>query len=225
MVRQLEVVSLAGQGKFQEARDMLQKLSKTSPPELLRILDGVAPLQADDEQDPFHKLGDLQLEAALRLDQQRAELSPAQQRRLDECLARAYVATRQADRGIEIYEKLLQQAPRDKPLLTSYAELLVKCATKECLKKAVAAWQKLEAMQKAATPEWFALRYQVCRTLVLMEDFAEAGKLLKMTRLLYPRVEDEQWQQKFSELEAQCAKDGSPKNRRGSRAESDPAPR
>jgi predicted Zn-dependent protease len=211
----LQVVSLAGQGKFQEARDMLQKLSATSPPELLRILDGIAPLQSDDREDPFHTLGDLQLEAALRLDRQRSELSAPEQRRLDECLARAYVATRQPARGIEIYEKLLDRAPRDKPLLTAYAELLVKCATKDCLKKALGAWQKLEAMQKAATPEWFALRYQVCRTLVLMDDFTEAGKLLKVTRLLYPKVEDERWQQKFAELEAQCTKAAIPKEGNG----------
>src|SRR5262245_54933937 len=170
---------------------MLQRLSATSPPELLRILDGIAPLQADDREDPFHTLGDLQLEAALRLDKQRSELSAPEQRRLDECLARAYVATRQPDKEVAIYEKLLDRAPRDKPLLTAYAELLVKCATKECLKKAVTAWQKLEAMQKAATPKWFALRYELCRTLVLMDDTIEAGKLLKVTRLLYPKIEDE----------------------------------
>jgi len=221
MVRQLQVISLAGQGKFQDARDMLQRLSATSPPELLRILDGIAPLQADDRQDPFHTLGDLQLEAALRLDKQRSELSAPEQRRLDECLARAYVATRQPDKGVAIYEKLLDRAPRDKPLLTAYAELLVKCATKECLKKAVAAWQKLEAMQKAATPEWFALRYELCRTLVLMDDTIEAGKLLKVTRLLYPKIEDERWQQKFAELEAQCAKESSPKGRNGTRESAD----
>ncbi|MGE5194250.1 MAG: hypothetical protein ACM3U2_17290 [Deltaproteobacteria bacterium] len=205
LVRQLQVVSLAGQGKFQEAREMLQTLSTTSPPELLRILDGLAPLQADDRQDPFHDLGELQLEAALKLSEQRAALSAAEQRRLDECLARAYIATRQPERGIEIYARLLERAPHDKALLTAYAELLMKCAGKECLKKALAAWHKLEAMHKSATPEWFAMRYEVCRTLVLLEDKTEAGKLLKMTRLLYPKIRDDKLQQKFAELEALCA--------------------
>jgi hypothetical protein len=203
-VRQLQVVSLAGQGKFQEAREMLQKLSATSPPELLRILDGLAPLTADDRQDPFRDLGQLQLEAALRLSEQRAALSPVEQRRLDECLARAYIATRQPERGIEIYARLLERAPSDKALLTAYAELLMKCGTKDCLAKALTAWRKLEALQKPATPEWFAMRYEVCRTLLLMDDAAEAGKLLKMTRLLYPKIGDNSLQRKFAELESQA---------------------
>src|SRR5262249_9079600 len=46
----------------------------------------------------------------------------------------------------------------------------------------------------------------VCRTHLLLQNRSEAAKLLKMTRLLYPKIEDEQWQQKFTELEAACAK-------------------
>jgi hypothetical protein len=215
LLRQLQVVSLAGQGKFQQARETLQKLSTTSPPELLRILDGIAPLHADDQQDPFRDLGELQLEAALRLDKQRAALSAAEQRRLDECLAQAYVATRQPERGIEIYARLLERAPRDKPLLTAYAGLLMKCGSKECLQKALGAWRKLEALQKPATPDWFAMRYEVCRTLLLLEDTAEAGKLLKMTRLLYPKIENDEWQKKFGELEARSTRENGEKPPKG----------
>ena len=190
---------------------MLQKLSATSPPELLRILDGLAPLTADDRQDPFRNLGQLQLEAALRLNEQRSALSAAEQRRLDECLARAYVATRQPERGIEIYARLLERAPRDKSLLTACAELLMKCGTKDCLAKALTAWRKLEALEKPATREWFAMRYEVCRTLLLMDDAAEAGKLLKMTRLLYPKIGDDGLQKKFAELETQGTGRNAPK--------------
>lgn len=206
LVRQLQVVSLAGQGRFQDARDMLHQLSQTKPAELLRILDGIAPLQSDDRQDPYHDLGNLQLEASLKLNEHRTELTAPQQRRLDECLARGYAATGAAPRGVEIYEKLLERTPREKPLLTAYARVLLKCGSNDCLKKALVTWRKLEAMHTAATPEWFAMRYEVCRTLVLLEETTEAAKLLKVTRLLYPKVEDEQWQHKFAELEAVCAK-------------------
>ncbi len=201
----MQVVSLAGQGRFPDARDVLNQLSETRPVELLRILDGIAPLQSDDRQDPYHDLGKLQLEAAVKLNEHRAALTAPQQRRLDECLARGYAATGEAARGIEIYEKLLERAPRDKSLSIAYARLLVKCGSHDCLKKGLAVWQKLEAMHEAATLEWFAMRYEVCRMYVLLQDPKEAEKLLKVTRLLYPKIEDEQWQQKFAELEAACA--------------------
>jgi hypothetical protein len=205
LVRQLQVISLAGQGRFVDARELLQQLSTTSPAELLRILDGIAPLRSGETDDPFHDLGELQLEAALRLDKHRTNLAPAEQRRLDECLARAYVAVGQTRRGIEIYEALLQQSPRDRALMTSYAELLTRCGTADCLKKAVTAWRKLEGLCEEATPEWFAMRYQVCHALVLMKETQEACKLVKVTRLVYPKIDDPALQKKFAELEARCA--------------------
>ncbi len=214
-VRQLQVVSLAGQGRYQDARDVLHRLSQTRPVELLQILDGIAPLQSDDRHDPYHDLGKLQLDAALKLSEHRAALAAPQQRRLDECLARGFAATGEPARGIEIYEQLLARSPRDRTLLLAYARLLVKCGTDDCLKKALVVWRKLEGMHEAATPEWFAMRYEACRTLVLMHDPAEADKLLKLTRLLYPKIEDEQWQQKFADLEAACSKQKAVKPKTG----------
>jgi hypothetical protein len=202
-VRQLQVVSLAGQRRFQEARDMLQQVSSADPADLLRILEGIVPLEADDRQDPFHDLGELQLEAALKLDEQRAKLTPADQRRLDECLATAYIASGQSAKGLAIYESLLEQAPRDKKLLTDFARLLVRCGSRECLVKAVATWKRLEAMYQPGSPDWYPVRYELCRSLLLLKDPGEASKLLKMTRLLYPKPESEIWQQRFAELEAQ----------------------
>jgi len=215
-VRQLQVVSLAGQGRFQDARDVLHQLSETKPVELLQILDGITPLQSDDRQDPYHDLGKLQLEASIKLNEHRAVLTAGQQRRLDECLARGYAATGESERGIGIYEKLLERSPRDKSLLIAYARLLLRCGSHDCLKKGLAVWQKLETMHEAATPEWFAMRYEACRTLLLLQDPKEAEKLLKVTRLLYPKMEDEQWQQKFAELEAACAKGKGEKSKKRS---------
>ena len=218
-VRQLQVVSLAGQRKFQEAREMLRQASASSPAELLRILEGIVPLEADDRQDPFHDLGELQLEAALKLDEQRAGLTPAEQRRLDECLATAFIASGQSAKGLAIYESLLEKTPRDKKLLGDFARLLTRCGSQECLEKAVAVWKRLEATFPAGSPDWYPVRYELCRSLLLLKDPSEAVKLLKMTRLLYPKPESEIWQQRFAELEAQseAASRGPAKGKKASR--------
>jgi hypothetical protein len=156
---------------------------------------------SDNQQDPFRDLGRLQLEAALKLNKQRTKLKAAERRKLDECLARAYVATGQARRGLEIYEGLLARSPRDKRLLASYADLLIRCGNDDCLKKAVAAAQQLEEFEEPGSEGWFVARYEVCRALLLSRQTAEASKLLKLTRLLYPKVESEELDEKFAELE------------------------
>ena len=205
--RQLQVVSLAGQERFQEARTRLQQLSGTDPAELLRILDGIAPLASDERRDPFHDLGALQLEAALQLNEHRAKLSVADQRRLDECLANAYFATGEIRKGRKIFETLVRQNPRDTSVLTSYAEMLVKCGSQECLTEAVEAWRKLDSLHQPGSQEWYPVRYELCRTLLMSKQSAEAAKLLKVTRLVYPKPESEAWQKKFADLEAQCEVD------------------
>jgi len=204
LVRQLQVVSLAGQNRFQEAREMLRQVSASSPTDLLRILERIAPLETDERRDPFHDLCELQLEAALKLDEQRDKLGPTERQRLDECLGAAYVASGQSAKGIAIYETLLEKTPQNIPLLRAYVRLLVKCGSPECLTKAVATWKKVEATYQAGSPEWYPIRYELCRTLVLLKEPGEALKLLKMTRLLYPKPESETWQRKFADLEAQA---------------------
>ncbi len=201
--RQLQVISLAGQGKFQPARKLLQQLSVAGPAELLRILDGLAPLQSDERRDPFRELGELQLEAALKLDEHRAELSKVDQRRLDECLARGYFAAGQPQRGFEIYDKLLQKLPRDRELLLAYAGLLARCGSSECRNQAVSVWRKLEALHEPGSRDWYPVRYELCKALLAAGQPAEARKLLQVTRLVFPKPEDEALQKRFADLEAE----------------------
>jgi hypothetical protein len=203
--RQLQVISLAGQGKFQPARKLLQQLSAAGPGELLRILDGLAPLQSDERRDPFRELGELQLEAALKLDEHRAELSKADQRRLDECLARGYFAAGQSQRGFEIYDKLLQKLPRDRELLLAYAGLLAECGSSECRNQAVSVWRKLEALHEPGSRDWFPVRYELCKALLAANQPAEARKLLQVTRLVFPKPDDEALQKRFADLESESA--------------------
>ncbi|MBI3863792.1 MAG: hypothetical protein HY290_18035 [Planctomycetia bacterium] len=200
--RQLQVISLAGQGKFQPARKLLGQLSATSPAELLRILDGLAPLQSDEQGDPFRDLGELQLETALKLDRHRDELSKRDQRRLDECLARGYFAAGKPKQGMEIYDRLLEEFPRDKGLPLAYAGLLTRCRSAACRNRAVAVWRGIESRHEAGSREWYPVRYELCRALLAADQSAEARKLLQVTRLVFPKPENEALQAKFAELEA-----------------------
>lgn len=202
---QLQIMSLAGQRKFQEARDMLQRLSNTRPEEWLFILEGIAPLSSDDKEDPFHDLGELQLEAALALNRERAKLSEPDQRRLDECLINAYTAVRKFPQALEVQERLLAKYPKDKGLLADHARLLHRCGARECLQKSEAAWRKLQNLYAIGAPEWFAAQYERCRCLFDMKETAEACKLLKYTRVVYPDLGGPALAAKFTELESRCS--------------------
>ena len=175
----------------------------------MRILDGIAPLQSGESEDPFHDLGELQLEAALRLGEHRGELAPAEQRRLNECLARAYVAVGEKRRGIEIYEEhCCKEALGDKAAAHRRTPNCspVKCGNTDCSKKAVtdleASWKG--CVRSATRKSGLPCGYQVCTALFALNETSEACKLVKVTRLVYPDIEDRSLQKKFAELEAKC---------------------
>lgn len=200
----LRIVSLAGQGKVPEARELLNQLSETDPSELLRILEGLTPLVAGGARKPDRDLGELQLQAALKLTEHRERLQPPEQRRLDECLAEAYAQTGQMRRALEVYERLTQAAPKDKALLTTWSELLMRAGDRQSLQKARTNWQKLLTMSPAGSSAWLEARYQECACLYALDEKAECLKLLKVTRLLYPKLADEKLKAKFADLEAKC---------------------
>jgi TolA-binding protein len=203
---QLRIISLAGQGKFQEARRQLEQLSASKPAEMLQVLEGLAPLTMGEKADPFHDLGGLQLEAALRLDEQRDRLDPPLRRRLDECLARGYAAAGQPRRAIEAYDNLLKDSPRDKRLLIASGELLLKCADHASLTQAQKTWRILETLSPAGSEEWLFARYNLCRSLLALRETAQACKLLKVTRLLYPKLGGKKLEADFTALEENCRK-------------------
>jgi tetratricopeptide (TPR) repeat protein len=198
------VVSLAGQGKHAEAEALLNQLTQSSPAELLPILDGLTQLVTESPAKTQRSLGELQLNTALRLGKVRDRLSPAEQRRLDLCLAQAYVATQQNERAIQIYETLLKGAPRDRALLTSFGTLLLKCGTPLCREKGLAIWRKLEAEHPAGTLPWLEARLQVAQCLLELGQYDQCLKLIGVTRLLYPKLLDTAHQERLAKLEAEC---------------------
>ena len=201
---QLRVISLAGQGQAQQAGELLDQLSAAGPAELLRILDGLSKVVSTASETSRRNLGELQLRAAEQLSAHRSELTAPEQRHLDECLASAFVETGQSRRAIELYALLLKTSPRDKSLLNAYADVLERCGTMTCLKTALATWKTLESLSAAGSDEWLAARFHVCQVLFRTHDIAACRKLLKTTRLLYPKLGDEKLKARFVELEANC---------------------
>ena len=202
----LRVVSLAGQGGggLEQARELLQGLTTTSPADLLPILDGLSQVISSGGKQPQHSLGELQLTAALSLKQMSDRLDAAEKRHLDRCLAQAYVATGQAQRAVEIYEKLVQESPRDKDLLTALATQLLQCGTTACLQKGLATWRKLEGEQTAGTAPWLESRFEIAKCLMRLGQVEQALKLIGVTKLLYPQLGGEALKGKFAELEKEC---------------------
>ena len=100
---------------------------------------------------------------------------------------------------------LLQKFPRDRELLLAYAGLLAQCGSAQCLTQAVTVWRKLESLHEPGSRDWFPVRYALCKSLLAAGQPAEARKLLQVTRLVFPKPENETLQKQFADLEAESS--------------------
>ncbi len=196
----LRVVSLAGQERYPEAEQTLANLASTSPSELLSIIDGLSKLVAQAQTEPQHHLGELQLRAALNLQTQRDKLEPADQQRLDRCVAEAYVAAGRYEQALEPFREQLKARPQDVALLTSFAQLLMKFGQRGRTEEAQAVWKQIEARHKSGSAGWFEARYQFTRCELELGNPDKALKLIGVTKVLFPQMGGAETQQKFQEL-------------------------
>ena len=198
---QLRIVSLAGQRKVAQATTLVRKLADSGPAEVLAVLDGLTRAAVNVNGSTRTGLGELQLQAAEPLVRRRKQLTATQQSRLDHCLAEAYAATDRSRRAITIYAQLLQKSPRDRDLLTTIAQLRMRCGTPECLKAATTNWRALGKLNNPGSRDWLRARYQVALCSYRLKNYDECHKLLTVTRLLYPDLGGRELKAKYTALE------------------------
>lgn len=88
----------------------------------------------------------------------------------------------------QLYERLATERPNDRGVQVAYAKLLEASDVISDHETAHALWRKLEARSQRASDAWFAARLGRLRMLVELGRDEEAGKLLKLTRLLAPSL-------------------------------------
>ncbi|MFN0198924.1 MAG: tetratricopeptide repeat protein [Planctomycetaceae bacterium] len=201
--RQMRIFSLAGQNHVPHAQALVKELAD-KPVEVLAVVQGLSSLSESSTAQQKQQLGELQLFAVQLLLPNVSEFSEADQQRLQQSLAEAYVATNQPLKGLEIYERLREQFPEDRKLLNTVAHLLLRCGTDDCMTRGITVWRSIERNEKEGTPAWIEARYSVAWCICQLKRYDECLKLLTVTRLLYPELGGETWKPKFEELEKKC---------------------
>lgn len=202
---QLRVVSLAGQGRIDEARRVFESLAAVEPRTLLGITLGLTDLAKQIPAQQRQALAHLQLDAGRRINEQRSSLNAAEQRALDLSLAEAYVAAGNVYDAALIYEALLKAQPDDRRLLRTVAELLSQHEGQEATRKSLELWRRIERMEKRGTPLWLESRWQMAELTARLGQHEEAGRLITFTRLVAPEMGGEELRKKFEELERRLA--------------------
>jgi tetratricopeptide (TPR) repeat protein len=199
---QLMIVALAGQGEIEAARQQFQQLSIADPLELLELLRGLTKLAVDVPVQYRQALAHLQLDTAQQLRLKNPDLTVEQRRQLDAAVADAYVASGNDLNAVAFYNRLLEQSPRDPERLQAAAELHQRIGAAENLRKAKGYWQQLEKLQTKGSADWLTSRLHIAECAVALGEKAEAQKLIRLTRLVYPELGTAELRERFATVEA-----------------------
>lgn len=200
LAKQLRVVSLAGQRRIDEAERLIGSLEAAGPDELLTLLDGLTTVAVRSDAGTQRLVAELQLRASQGLTEATAKLTEPQRLRLLRARAEAFAATGQPTKAVAVYQQLVEKSPRDAKLLRTAAELCETLDSKAGTQQAKTFWRRLEGLLKPGSVEWLDARWHVIRCCRKLGEQAEADKLLKVTKLLYPDLGGETMRSRFEDL-------------------------
>lgn len=198
--KQLRVVSLVGQRRIDEADRLIESLDASGPDELLSLLDGLSAVASRSDMATQRFVAELQLRASQALADSPSKLTESQRVRMWRARAEAFAATGQPSKAVAVYQQLVEKSPRDPKLLRMAAELFESLGSTSGDQQAKLAWRKLEGLLKAGSAEWLDARWHVIRCCRKLGENAEADKLLKVTKLLYPDLGGDAMRARFEEL-------------------------
>ena len=198
----LRIVSLAGQGKIADARQLLGTLTAGDPGAALTVLDGLAEVARNSRPDQRIMLGKLQVQAAEEVQRRGDELTPRQSQRLAGCLAEAYASVGRPDDAVQTFRRMLEVAPADKGLIARAAGGIAAIGSPASVREAKTLWRRVEKLEAPGSAEWLSARLEVARCCRQLEQIEEFRKLLGVTRVLYPELGGPELKRQFDELEA-----------------------
>jgi hypothetical protein len=199
---QMRIVSFAGQGRADEAQRLLDSLSSDGDPAaLLRVLTGLSEMGGGMNIAQIRDLGELQLQTARRLEEERDQLSPSEQIQLDVCLAQALSATGNPDEAAKTWETLIDIEPDNVDWLEQMAANYQAQQTHNGLASAKQTWRRIEDLHEEGTEAWLSARWHIADCCERLGQDQEARQIIGLTRFLYPELGGEALKQKYDELE------------------------
>jgi hypothetical protein len=182
------VVALARNGKAPEARALVPQLA-AAPTE--RLVELVAQLVAGaelatSEGESRPAMGQLALATIRLLEARASELNAATIARLDRYRAAAMAFSGDRREAIAHLRELASRSPDDGDLQERLAVLLTESDSPDDRRHALGQWQQVEQRSRRGGPRWRRARQARIDLLMRSGNQAEADKLLRLTRLLYP---------------------------------------
>jgi hypothetical protein len=196
----LLVYSLAGQGKLEQASELLQHQMEADPAILLSTLQGLSRLPSNLPEAWREKLARLQLDLLDQLGESRKSFSPEEQRQLTRIEAKALAAAGEVDRAIDMLQSETDRTPDDYATEHALAELLAEQNTPKALRESLDRWRVLARGLREGSPRWWEAKENIARLHLRLGNPRQTRKMIELLALLRPDLGGPEQKKRFREL-------------------------
>lgn len=196
----LRLIALAGTGQSVAAQQLLVATAGQDPQSWLAVIQGLQPLTEGPASPQNVDLQELLRSAIRKLEPLRTQLSAAEQREFDLSRVKTLLVTGEITAAVQIATALSTQFPQDRHVQMALGESLTRSRDPAAVALAVTVWRRLETMETPGSFAWLTARVEVIEALAHSGEQAEAAKLLTVTRVLYPRIEDQRLQMRLQQI-------------------------
>lgn len=183
----VRIVALAGEGRGSAAESLATQWDSAPPDQLLTLMKTLVEVRQSVRAELQPRLTSLLLKTIERVADTREAIPAERRREWDLALVDAHLASGQFHRASRILEDLVRANPQDLELARLAVKLLADVKTPEADAVRQLAWTRLESTSKPGSPDWIAARLGRIEALLDSGQAPEAGKLFKVTALLYRR--------------------------------------
>lgn len=197
----VQIVALAGEGRGSAAEALATQWDSAPPDKLLTLMKTLVEVRQSVRTELQPRLTSLLLKTIERVADARKTIPPERKREWDLALVDAHLASGQFHRASRVLEDLVRANPQDLELARLAVKLLADVKTPEADAVRELTWSRQEATSKPGSSDWIAARLGRIEAMLDSGQTPEAGKLFKVTALLYRRQSPPELQQKFDALE------------------------
>lgn len=203
----LLALSLAGQGRSDEAIPLLEQLLNAPAEQRLELLLGLEGLGRGNASSS-NELSAVRLKLAQSLEPDQHTISVEERRQWQLAWARALAAAGQTEDASRRYAALLEAQSDNQAAQYEYAQLLADSSDRASLQRALKLWLDVLAGADPQSQRWFEAKYHLARTHFQLGDPGRAAKIIRLTQVLHPELGTPQLKQQFTELLARCQAEG-----------------
>jgi hypothetical protein len=201
----LRIVSLTCLGDTAAATELLKSTVLLNQDRLSGILSGLSAVAEFLPDNQRRNVGTIQLQATQHAGLNPADLSEEQIDTFGPIVASAYEMIGQPSLAIETLKRMLSKRPKDVAMRRRVAELLLTTQKTTDITAAQLQFRKLESSLKPGSLDWMDARIHVIESSILLKNFDEATKLLKVTQLLYPNPGTDELKRRLKEASTTLA--------------------